>query len=189
MPSDALAEPECQLGTVLAPRPFGSKVRDNRLQAILRLVLFVHDKIIEEPHHRQHGRDCHFFQDRKAGRTVTVVDFQNSTVLLRRSGLGAQQGNGQRTRCGEHAKVCCHLFRLPLTVGGAFQAVVTLPPALVLPCPATLAHLSGAAFAYRIWLHLACLVRFSPLCRPVHPLGDFILRERDRGFESAFLQR
>jgi len=47
MPLDILAQPESQSGAILAPRPAGGEVRNDRLQAVLRYVLVVHDEIVE----------------------------------------------------------------------------------------------------------------------------------------------
>src|SRR5215469_4342261 len=72
VPFDALAQPECQFGAVLVPRPIGGQIRDDRLQAVLRHVLLIQDKIVEDAHHRDLGRIGRLFEDRHAGRTVPV---------------------------------------------------------------------------------------------------------------------
>ena len=77
MPLDTLAQPEGQLAAVLAPRPAGGEVRHDRLQAVLRHVLVVNDEIIEHPHHRDDGRNRHFFMDREAGRAFPLMDPKN----------------------------------------------------------------------------------------------------------------
>src|SRR6266481_1086283 len=56
VPFDALAQAERQFGAVLVPRPIGGKIWDDRLQAVLRYVLLVKNKVVEDTHHRNLGR-------------------------------------------------------------------------------------------------------------------------------------
>jgi len=96
VPFDALAQAERQFGAVLVPRPIGGQIRDYRLQAVLRHVLLVQDKVVENSHHWDLGRVRRFLEDRHAGRTVAVVDFQNAASLLGESRSGARDGGEQR---------------------------------------------------------------------------------------------
>src|SRR6266446_3214891 len=73
VPFDPLAQAERQFGAVLVPRPLGGQIWDDRLQAVLRHVLLVQDKVVENSHHWDLGRVGRFFEDRHAGRTVAVV--------------------------------------------------------------------------------------------------------------------
>src|SRR5215472_9832355 len=82
MPLDALAQRQGQLGSLFAPRPTGGKVRDDRLQAVLRHVLLVHDEIIENPHHRPVDRDRRLFEQRHACRTVEMGYSQHAALFL-----------------------------------------------------------------------------------------------------------
>ena len=116
VPFDALAQAERQFGAVLVPRPIGSQIRDDRLQAVLRHVLLVQDKVVENSHHWDLGRVGRFLEDRHAGRTVPVVDFQNATRLLGRGHLGARNRNEQHARRHKRAKIWFHFVLLPLLV-------------------------------------------------------------------------
>ncbi len=84
MPIDAFAQFEGEPRPVLAPRPFGSELGDDRLLAVLRDMLVVNDEVVEHAHHRQHGRQCRLFEDRHARRAVAVIDFQDTAGFLRR---------------------------------------------------------------------------------------------------------
>src|SRR6516162_10138740 len=90
VPFDALMQPECQFGAILVPRPIGSQIRDDRVEAVLRHVLLVQDEIVEDAHHRDLGRIGRLFEDRHAGRTVPVVDFQYAARLLARTGAAPE---------------------------------------------------------------------------------------------------
>src|ERR1700737_1330579 len=113
VPFDALAQAERQFGAVLVPRPIGGQIWDDRLQAVLRYVLLVEDEIVEDTHHRDLGRVGRLFEDRHAGRTVAVVDFQNAASLLGENRSGARNGGEQRTDHCECAQTSRHLHVLP----------------------------------------------------------------------------
>ena len=47
VPFDAFAQPKRKFAAVLVPRPIRGQIRNDRLQAVLRYVLVVHDEIVE----------------------------------------------------------------------------------------------------------------------------------------------
>src|SRR5438477_10631461 len=49
VPSDAVVQPETQLGLGRVPRPFGRQIRHDRLEAGLRYMLIKVDHIVEWP--------------------------------------------------------------------------------------------------------------------------------------------
>src|SRR5215472_11869891 len=99
---------------LLVPRPAGGEVGDDRLQAVLRLVLLVHDEIIEDAHHRPVDRDRRFFEQRHARRTVEMGHSEDAALLLceRRSASG--DCPQQRRSRHERTKICLHFTALPL---------------------------------------------------------------------------
>src|SRR6516165_4223615 len=52
VPSDTLTQRKGQLGSVLAPRPASSEIRNDRIETVLFDVLIEHHEIIEDTHHR-----------------------------------------------------------------------------------------------------------------------------------------
>src|ERR1700730_15450510 len=86
MPLDALAQMKGQSGTVLAPEPLGSEIRDDRLKTVLFHTLVEDHKIVEHSHHRPYGIGGGFLQDGHTGGAVRRVDLQNAPDLLRHHG-------------------------------------------------------------------------------------------------------
>src|SRR3954451_6611751 len=83
MPFDALAQFKRQVFAVLAPRPAFAKVGNDRLQASLRHVLLIHDKIVEDAHHWPLACNRRLLMDRHAGWAVEKIQLEDATRLLR----------------------------------------------------------------------------------------------------------
>ena len=96
MPFDALAQLERQPGSVLAPRPFGCQIRNDRLKAVLLHALVEQHQIVEHAHHRPHCKGGRFLQNGHGGRAVRRVDFQNAAGLLRQDGAGRGHAGQQK---------------------------------------------------------------------------------------------
>jgi len=105
VPFDVLAQLEGQLLAVLAPRPFAGEIGHDRLDAGLRLVLVVHDEVIEHAHRRTLTGDGGLLMDRHRGGAVEEVHLQRPARLLRECAAAcrhaAEQYPGQRERSRE----------------------------------------------------------------------------------------
>ncbi len=82
MPAHSLAQAEGQFFPVFAPRPAAREIGNDRIQAVLRNLLIEQHEIVEDRHHRRDHRNCHFLQDRHAGRTVAVRHVEDAARLL-----------------------------------------------------------------------------------------------------------
>jgi len=119
VPFDTPAQRECQLAPVLVPRPIGGQIRDDRSQAVLRHVLLIEDEIVEDAHHRDLGRVGRLFEDRHAGRAVSMVDLENSARFLRQRRPGGEQSAEQQRGRDEWSRMSLHShFFLPLFACG-----------------------------------------------------------------------
>jgi hypothetical protein len=54
MPRHTLPQHEGEFSSFLTPTPLRGKVRNDPCEAVLGNVLVEHDKVVEDPHHRQH---------------------------------------------------------------------------------------------------------------------------------------
>src|SRR5215471_4470048 len=131
MPAHALAQPERQLGTVLAPRPLRREVGQDRLHCVLRHMLVEQDQIVEDRHHRRNGRDCHFLECGHARRAVAMGDMEHAARLLGERASRPGYGDQQRTRrrCG--TKLERHVSCLPLIAAHDFsryRAALSIEP-------------------------------------------------------------
>jgi len=102
MPLHAPPQRKCQFGRVLAPRPARRQIGHDRLRAVLRHVLPVHDQIIEDAHHRAVDRGGRFLVHRHARRAVEMRHAQDPAGLLRQCGYadgpeGEQTARNDRT--------------------------------------------------------------------------------------------
>src|SRR6516162_2208451 len=89
VPFDPLTQREGQLGAVLAPRPAGRELGNDRIRAVLLYMLIEQDEVVEYPHDRPLGDDRRFLVDRYAGGAVDHVFPEDAALLLgdcRRSG-------------------------------------------------------------------------------------------------------
>ena len=93
MPLDALTQLEGEPHAVLAPRPRGREIRDDRLEADLFNALVEQRQIIEHPHHRPDGEDGGFLQDGHGGRAVRQVDPERAAGLLRQDGAAGSHAD------------------------------------------------------------------------------------------------
>ena len=118
MPLNTLAQPECESGSILTPRPATGEVRHDRFQTVLRLVLIVHHEIVKDAHHRHDCRVRRLLMDRHARRAVPVVDAEDPTLFLGECRIGTRHGDEQRARCRKQAKLSCHLPNVPLVWRG-----------------------------------------------------------------------
>jgi hypothetical protein len=71
VPFDTLAQLEGQLGGVLAPRPVGGQIGDDRFEADLLLMLVEQDKIVENAHHRPFAARLRFLEERQVSRVAS----------------------------------------------------------------------------------------------------------------------
>ena len=55
VPFDALAQGKAELFAILAPRPAGGELRDDRFKAALRHMLVIKGEVVEHPNHRHRG--------------------------------------------------------------------------------------------------------------------------------------
>src|SRR5215831_9465207 len=109
VPLDTLPQFEGQLGSVLAPRPTGGEIGHDRTHAVLRLVLLVHDKVVEDTHHRHDGGVGRLLDDGHARWTVLMVNLKHPALLLRESHIGCRHSKQQPARSYEGPKLRCHL--------------------------------------------------------------------------------
>jgi hypothetical protein len=84
VPLDALPQREGELGSVLAPRPAGGQIGQDRLHAVLFDVLVEHDEVVEHAHHCPRRDGIHLLVHRQARRGVKSVHVQNTARLLRK---------------------------------------------------------------------------------------------------------
>src|SRR5262249_43946027 len=105
VPLHALPQLERQRGLVLAPRPAACQIRHDRLEAVLRDILFVQDEIVEDSHERGHRRVRRLFENRGAWRTIPMIDLEYAAVLGL-AGAGRREGNcGNQQRARRHRSV------------------------------------------------------------------------------------
>ena len=83
MPTDTAPKLKGELGQVGIPRPLCRQIRDNRVDSVLRHVLFKEDQVIEDGHHRVLGRVKRLLVDRHACRAVILKDSEHAALLLR----------------------------------------------------------------------------------------------------------
>jgi hypothetical protein len=115
MPLDALARRECQLRRVLAPRPAGRQIRDDRGEAVLRDMLVKHDEIIEHAHHRDADRDRRFLVDRHRCRAGEIGHFQDAARRLSECRRDPDQ-TGEQPAIRDPSAQSQHKLRLPFPV-------------------------------------------------------------------------
>ena len=108
MPLDAVPQLELQLSPVLAEFPGGRKIGHDRLEAVLLRVLVVDDEVVEDPHHRQHGRDRRLLEDRHAGRAVAMIDLEDTALLLRECRDGDGEFDQQAGRRRGSSEISLH---------------------------------------------------------------------------------
>src|SRR6516164_4743458 len=96
MPFDLMTQRKCQLGAVLAPRPSGRELGNDRIGVVLLYVLIEEDEIVEYPHDRSLGDDGRFLVDRHAGGAVDHVFPEDAALLL---GDCRRRGNERSSDC------------------------------------------------------------------------------------------
>ena len=107
VPLDALPQFERQLLAVLAPGPALGEVGADRLRAVLRDLLVVHDQVVENAHARPQRRAGRLLVQRQARRVVEKRDLQNTAGFLRR-GRPRTERKQQRARNREPAQYPLH---------------------------------------------------------------------------------
>ena len=83
MPTDTAPNLKRELGQVGIPRPLCRQVRDNRVDSVLRHVLFKEDQVIKDPHHRVLDRVKRLLVDRHARRAVVLKYPEHAPLRLR----------------------------------------------------------------------------------------------------------
>ena len=91
VPLDALPQFERQLLAVLAPGPAFGEVGADRLRAVLRDLLVVHDQVVENAHARPQRRAGRLLVQRQARRVVEKRDLQNTAGFLRPGRAGTER--------------------------------------------------------------------------------------------------
>ena len=109
VPLHPFAEPKRQLRFVLVPRPVRGEIGDDRLEAALRHVLFIHNEIIEDAHHRALGGDRRLLVDRHARRAVEEINLEDAPRFLRQNRVARRQRPKEHTGCCQRAQISFHL--------------------------------------------------------------------------------
>src|ERR1041384_6641712 len=123
MPFDPLAQLEGDRLLVGTPDPAFRQIRDDDVEAVLRLRLIEQDQIVEDRHEWIDGRDGGFLMDRGRGWIVTVIQAQRSAGLrlLRAGGC-----YGRRKRDRHQAEKLAHVS-LPEVIRAGSRTALLLP--------------------------------------------------------------
>jgi hypothetical protein len=127
VPLHPLAQWQGQLRALLVPRPAGCQVGDDRIRAVLRHILVIHDQVVEYTHHRPVHRVRRFLEKRDTRRTVEMTNGESAALRLGQGRRRRGHSKQKRTRRRESAKIALHSQIPPVHHAGAKPATPPLP--------------------------------------------------------------